>query len=269
MRQVRALMGILTAVTGVLSIMTVSSRRVDANESGVDLHNQKVSTCHAIGADGVRYRQLSVAFGSIVGEHGHDGHQRDIIPPFSYRKSHRELADDSRHNTAKNSKWKQRYAGKNWDASHRAVYDDDWVGSPPTTEPTTTSPTTTTIPATTVPASTTPATTVPAITVPATTVPAITVPATTVPASTTPVATVPAITVPSTTSTTTVIVWATSSPPVPPARSETAQEAIAPTTAISGSLPSTGSYNASMVLLGGLLIALGLAMLLTSRRPAR
>ncbi len=240
MRQVRALMGILTAVTGVLSIMTVSSRRVDANESGVDLHNQKVSTCHAIGADGVRYRQLSVAFGSIVGEHGHDGHQRDIIPPFSYRKSHRELADDSRHNTAKNSKWKQRYAGKNWDASHRAVYDDDWVVSPPTTEPTTMSPTTTT-----------------------------TIPAATVPASTTPATTVPAITVPSTTSTTTVIVWATSSPPVPPARSETAQEAIAPTTAISGSLPSTGSYNASMVLLGGLLIALGLAMLLTSRRPAR
>ena len=244
MRQVRALMGILTAVTGVLSIMTVSSRRVDANESGVDLHNQKVSICHAIGADGVRSRQLSVAFGSIVGEHGRDGHQRDIIPPFSYRNSHRELADDSRHNTAKNSEWKQRYAGKNWDASHRAVYDDDWVGSPPTTEPTTTSPTTTTIPATTVPASTTPATTVPATTVPATTVPA-------------------------TTSTTTVIVWATSSPPVPPARSETAQEAIAPTTAISGSLPSTGSYHASMVLLGGLLIALGLAMLLTSSRPAR
>ena len=259
MRQVRALMGILTAVTGVLSIMTVSSRRVDANESGVDLHNQKVSICHAIGADGVRYRQLSVAFGLIVGEHGHGGHQRDIIPPFSYRNSHRELADDSRHNTAKNSEWKQRYAGKNWDASRRAVYDDDWVGSPPTTEPTTTSPTTTTIPATTVPASTTPAITVPAITVPAITVTS----------TTTPVATVPAITVPSTTSTTTVIVWATSSPPVPPARSETAQEAIAPTTAISGSLPSTGSYNASMVLLGGLLIALGLAMLLTSRRPAR
>jgi hypothetical protein len=72
------------------------------------LEEQKVTLCHATPPDSAKngYNQLTISANAVFKD-GHDGHAKDIIPPFTYTNAQNQPA---------------LYPGKNWDPAGQAIF---------------------------------------------------------------------------------------------------------------------------------------------------
>jgi hypothetical protein len=89
--------------------------RVYAEEGTTELE-RKVDICHATSSETNPYNLISVPVKQIVSENGHEGHERDIIPPFEYEVCTGKGKDKTCEIVT--------FEGLNWDDEGEAIFDN-------------------------------------------------------------------------------------------------------------------------------------------------
>jgi len=70
----------LVVAGGVLALLAPTAAQASKTPAG----EHKVTICHATSSATNPYVTITVDVASLLSEKGHDGHERDAIPPFDY-----------------------------------------------------------------------------------------------------------------------------------------------------------------------------------------
>jgi LPXTG-site transpeptidase (sortase) family protein len=151
-----SLMVLMFGVSVLFNSLPIEKVGAVADDGSVYDLTHKIDICHQPQGQGKEYVSVDPDINSIVKENGHDSHEGDIIPPFSWYEE--ECPDDISFYTSfekKDCRWKDRieeswryadkvrnvyvYPGKNWDTEEQAIWSNDCVVpelTPPTHTPT-------------------------------------------------------------------------------------------------------------------------------------